>query len=163
MGVYRCTGCGSMAATDSFQVMPDFSITIDIQASPDWVMAVVCDVERWPEWTSTITSVGRMDNGPFRVGSRAHVRQPKLLPAVWEVTEFDAGRNFTWLTRSPGVRLTGRHQVEQNGSGRRVTLSLPFAGPLDPLVARLYRNLNERYLVTEAKALKDRSEGKLQR
>jgi uncharacterized protein YndB with AHSA1/START domain len=150
--------------------MTNFSITVDIQASPDRVFAVLCDIERWPEWTSTVTSVRRMDGGPFAVGSRVRVCQPKLLPAVWQVTEMDEGRRmFTWVTRSPGVQVTGRHQVEENqveenqveenGSRSRATLSLEFSGLLGPLVARFYRSLNERYLAIEAKGLKERSEG----
>jgi len=115
-------------------------------------------VERWPEWTSTMTSVRRMDSGPFAVGTRARVQQPKLLPAVWQVTELDKQKAFTWVNRNPGVQVTARHQVEQKGSRSRATLSLQFSGLLGPLVARLYRNLNERYLAIEAKGLKERCE-----
>src|ERR1700737_1302301 len=102
--------------------MTHFSILVDIQASPDRVWAVLCDVERWPEWTSTMTSVRRMDDAPFAVGSKARVRQPRLLPAVWQVTELDERRSFTWVTRSPGVRIEAGHLVERVGSGSRVTL-----------------------------------------
>jgi hypothetical protein len=126
-------------------------------------MAVLCDVERWPEWTSTVSSVRRIDDGPFAVGSRAQIRQPKLLPALWEVTDLDERSHFTWVTHSPGVQVTGRHLVEQNGSGSRVTLLLEFSGPLGALLARLYRSLNERYLAIEAKGLKDRSEAEVRR
>jgi uncharacterized protein YndB with AHSA1/START domain len=137
----------------------DFSIVVDIKASPDRVLPVLYDVERWPEWTSTMTSVRRMDAGPFAVGSRARVRQPKLLPAVWQVTELDERRSFTWVTRSPGVQIRAGHLVEVDGAGSRVTLSLEFSGLLGPLVARLYRSLNERYLATEAEGLRKRCEG----
>ncbi|SRR5260370_22870905 len=97
----------------------DFSIVVDIIASPDRVLAVLCDIERWPEWTSTMTSVRRMDDGPFAVGSRARVRQPKLMPAVWQVTELDERRSFTWVTRSPGVQIRAGHLVEVDGAGSR--------------------------------------------
>ncbi len=93
------------------------------------------------------------------IGSRARIRQPKLLPAVWRVTELEEGRAFTWVTRSPGVRVKARHHVEPTTHGARATLSLDFSGPLAPLVARLTRGLNERYLALEAEGLKARSEG----
>jgi uncharacterized membrane protein len=136
----------------------DLSIDVDIKASPDRVLAVLCDIERWPEWTSTMTSVRRMDDGPLVVGSRAQIRQPKLLPAVWQVTELDERRSFTWVTRSPGVRVKAGHLVEADGVGSRVRLSLEYSGLLGSLVARIYRHLNERYLAIEAKGLREHCE-----
>jgi uncharacterized membrane protein len=141
------------------KAMTDVSIAVDIKASRDRVLAVLCDVERWPEWTSTVTSVRRIDDGPFAVGSRAQMRQPKLLPAVWQVTQFDGKSSFAWATRSPGVRIEAGHLVEPNGAGSKVTLSLHFSGLLGPLVARVYRKLNQRYLATEAEGLRKRCEG----
>ncbi len=139
--------------------MTHFSITVDIHAPPDQVWVVMSDVERWPGWTPTVTSIQRVDRGPLAVGSRAHIRQPKLPPAVWQVTELDEGKGFTWVTRSPGVRVTARHWVEADGGGSRATLSIQYAGVLGPLVARLTRGLNERYLALEARGLRQRSEG----
>ena len=117
------------------------------------------DIERWPEWTSTVTSIVRLDRGPLAVGSRARIRQPKLPPALWKVTELDErGRSFTWVNRGPGIRVAARHWVEPSGSGSRATLSIEFSKLLGPLIARLTRGLNERYLAIEAKGLKERSE-----
>jgi len=56
------------------------------------------------------------------------------------------------------VRVTGRHQVKDVDNGSRVRLSLEFSGFLGPLMARVFRGLNLRYLDTEAKGLKDRCE-----
>ncbi len=107
--------------------MTHFSIAVEIQASPDRVWTVLRDIERWPEWTPTVTSIQRLDRVPLAVGSRARIRQPKLPPAEWQVTELDEGRSFTWVTRSPGVRVTARHWVEPKEGGSRVTLSLQFS------------------------------------
>jgi hypothetical protein len=87
------------------------------------------------------------------------VRQPKLLPAIWQVTELDEPRKFTWVTRSPGVAVTGEHLVEADGTGSRVKLSLNFSGFLGPLVSRFYCSLNQRYLAIEAEGLRKRCEG----
>jgi uncharacterized membrane protein len=138
--------------------MTHFSIAVEIEAAPDRVWAVMRDIERWPEWTPTVTSIERLDHGPLALGSRALIRQPKLLPANWEITELEEGRGFTWVTRSPGVSVAGRHWVEASGGGSRATLSLQFSGLLGPLIALLLRSLNERYLALEATSLKKRSE-----
>jgi uncharacterized protein YndB with AHSA1/START domain len=139
--------------------MRHFSITVEIQAPPKRVWAVMSDIESWPEWTPTVTSIQRADRGPLAVGHRARIRQPGLPLTEWQVTELDEGSSFTWVTRRPGVRVTARHGVEAYGGGSRVTLSLQFSGVLGPLVARLTSNLNERYLALEARGLRERSEG----
>ena len=132
--------------------------TIDIQVPPDRVWAAVRDIEHWSEWTPTVISVQPLDAGPLAVGTRAIVRQPKLLPARWQITELEEGRGFTWITRGPGVLVTARHSIEAAANGSRATLSLDFSGPLGPLCGRLTRRLNARYLAIEARGLKHRAE-----
>jgi len=135
-----------------------FNFVVHINAPPQRVLAVLCDVERWPEWTSTMTHVQRLDRGPFAVGSSARVLQPKLRPAVWQVTELDENRSFTWVTRAPGVRMTAGHLVEAQGEGSRAALSFEISGLLGPIVSRLYRATIRQYVTTEAEGLKQRSE-----
>jgi len=115
-------------------------------------------VESWPDWTASVTSIKKLDPGPLSIGSRARVSQPKLMPAVWTVTEIDAGRSFSWVSRTPGVRVTGIHRVEPSTIGCRVTLSVKFEGLLAGIAARIFRKLNEEYLQLEATGLKRRCE-----
>ena len=121
--------------------MRHFEISIDIQAPPATVVGVMTDVERWPDWTTTVTSVRRLDAGPLTIGSRTAIRQPRLPPAVWTVTAIDANRGFTWITKSPGVAIAGHHIVEPTPGGCRATLSLDFSGLIGGLVARLVRGV----------------------
>jgi carbon monoxide dehydrogenase subunit G len=134
-----------------------FSITTDIPAAPDRVWAILADVERWPEWTPSVSRIRRLDPGPLAVGSRARIHQPRLLPATWRIVELAEGRRFTWVTRGPGVRAVAEHSVEPIDRGSRVTLSVRFEGLLASLVARLTRELNRRYLELEAAGLRERS------
>src|SRR5262245_11005486 len=108
----------------------DFSTTVEIPASRDLVWSVMADVERWPEWTSSISRVKLLSSGPLQVGSRVRIQQPKLLPAFWRVTELTQGSSFTWVSRAPGVRVTGRHMAECSEAGTRVTLSIHYEGLL---------------------------------
>ena len=133
-------------------------VSVNIDAPPEKVFAELCDVERWPEWTSTMTRVQRIDQGPFAVGSSAHVRQPRLRPAVWQVTDLEDQRNFTWTTRSLGLSMSASHLIEPQGAGCRVVLSLKLSGFIAPLASRLYGGLMERYITTESQGLKRRCE-----
>jgi len=135
--------------------MRDFGIAIEIDAPPDRVWAVIRDGPRWPEWTPTVTSIKPLDAGPLAVGQRFVIRQPKLPPAKWQLTELDdPARRFTWVTRGPGMVLYARHSVEDLGGRSRAHLALEFAGLLGPLFARLTAKLNGRYLALEANGLK---------
>jgi uncharacterized membrane protein len=140
----------------------EFSKTTDVDASAELVFAVLNDVERWPEWTTTVTRVERIDGStlPLAIGSRLRIVQPKVPPAEWTVTALEAGRGFRMVSRSPGATVVANHWVEPLGDGRRsrVTLSVTFSGWLGQLIARMMRGLNERYLAEEAAGLKRRSE-----
>lgn len=136
------------------------SITVEIAAPAERVWEVLIDVVRWPEWTETVTSVTRLDEGPLRPGSRARIDQPKLPETEYVVTELHPGRSFIWVATGPGVTTTARHDVESlPGGSSRVTLAVVQAGWLGSVMGRFYRGLTERYLANEAAGLKARSEG----
>lgn len=138
--------------------MRTFSTAIDIAAPVDRVWEVMIDTERWHEWTASIRSVKRLDVGPFAVGSRAFIRQPKLPPARWTVTALEPGRGFTWVSTAPGVRVVAHHQVAAAAGGSRAALSIDTQGPLGGLLGWLTGGITERYLALEASGLKARSE-----
>ncbi len=115
------------------------------------------EVERWPEWAPTLTSVRRLDDGPL--GSRVRAEQPRIPPTEYVVTEFEPSRSFTWVATGPGVRTTARHLLEELGTGgTRVTLAVEQAGPVGAVMGRFYRRLTDRYLTAEGEGIKARSE-----
>ena len=137
--------------------MRTFSTSIDIPAPAARVWDVIRDVERWQEWTPSITSVRLLGRGPFEVGLRALIRQPKLPPAMWKVTAIEPGRSFTWTSAGPGFRMVGYHGVEPTGAGSRATLSLEMQGIFGSLFGRMAKDITERYIAFEADGLKARS------
>jgi uncharacterized protein YndB with AHSA1/START domain len=138
--------------------MSKFSIAIEIDAPRERVWQVMSDVERWHEWTASIKRVRRLGSGPFAVGSRVLIRQPKLPPAFWKIAAIEPGKSFTWISASPGFRAIGYHAVESIPGGSRATLSIEFQGMFGGVFARMTRGITERYLDFEAKGLKARSE-----
>jgi uncharacterized membrane protein len=137
-----------------------FEATIEVAAPAPQVFDVYSDVERWPEWTSSVTSVERLDEGPLRVGARTRIRQPRLPVAVWEVTDLVPGQSFTWIARGPGIVTTGRHVVGPGTTDLRVTVTaaLDQEGLVGSLVGLLTKRLTNRYLETEVRGLKARCE-----
>ena len=60
---------------------------VEIDAPPERVWEVMADVERWHEWTASITAIERRESGPLRLGASARVTQPKVPSVVWVVTD----------------------------------------------------------------------------
>lgn len=139
----------------------DFSIGTDIAAPPSRVWDVLSDIERWHEWTESVTSAKRLDTGPLVVGSKVILCQPKLPPAEYTVTALEDGKGFAFETRSPGALVVGNHRIEPANGGSRVTLSLKFSGLIGPTTAFMMRKMINRYLEMDAAGLKKRCEAKL--
>ena len=133
-----------------------FETTRHIDAPTQPVWEVLFDVARWPEWTPTIDKIEHLDRGPFLVGSRARVRQPRLPSAVWEVTEVLDGRSFTWEAKGPGMKTIGRHEVVPDAGGSKLTLSIEQTGPMGAVAAVIWRRLTQRYIELEAESLDQR-------
>jgi len=137
-----------------------YEATIDVAAPARQVFDVYADVERWPDWTASVTSIERLDEGPLRVGSRARVRQPWLPTTVWEVTELVPGERFSWVARGPGVVTTGIHIARDTDRAgvTEVTAALEQRGPLGRVLGFLSRRLTRRYLDIEVRGIKQRCE-----
>jgi uncharacterized membrane protein len=125
-------------------------VTIDVDAPADLVWQTISDVEKWPDWTPTMTGIRRLDDGPLRVGSTALVRQPRQPARTWTVTELTDGRSFTWVSTSRGLRLTAGHVVADGA----VTLTFAAAGPLAPLAWLIAGRAVRQAVTTEATSLR---------
>ncbi|MEO8694478.1 MAG: SRPBCC family protein [Acidimicrobiales bacterium] len=134
-------------------------VSIDIDAEPQHVWDILTDVEHWPEWTSSVTDVVRLSPPPFKVGSRARIKQPRLKDTVWTVTALEPLVGFTWVARRPGVTTIALHRLEQRVPGTTtVTLGVRQRGVLAPLAWLLSVRMTRRYLELERHGLKARSE-----
>jgi len=133
--------------------------SIEIDAPAQLVWEVFSDVQRWPEWTASVTSLVGRDGANIAVGKRFAIKQPGMSKLVWKVTEIDPGLSWTWVQRSPGVRVSARHDVIAQSDGRTlVRQQLDQRGVLGALVGRLMVKKTKRFLELEAQGLKARSE-----
>jgi carbon monoxide dehydrogenase subunit G len=134
--------------------VPSYERTIDINATPERVWAVMTDIERWPEWTTSVRSARRIDDGPLAVGSRADMDLEGAPPSTWTVTTLEAGRSFAWTTSARGVPSVATHTVEPHDGGSRVRLGIEAASLLatlfSPWISRVFRRNVDR----EAEGLK---------
>ena len=135
--------------------MSSFRYAVEVFALPRYVWAVLIDVERWPEWTPTVTRVQRLESSPLAVGSRTKIWQPRLTANAWQVTMLDERIGvFTWQTSRPGIQIIATHRMSAMPDRVSVTLALDYRGLLGPLMAWQLKDLNWDYLTKEGQGLK---------
>ncbi len=138
-------------------MITDCSVDIDAPATVVW--DVFSDVERWPEWTASVTSLVALDGPGLAKGNRFEIKQPRMPKLMWEVTDVAPGRSWTWVQRSPGGLTLAGHDITAIADGRtRVGQRIDQRGPVGALVGLAMRRMTRRYLDLEAAGLKTRSE-----
>jgi len=53
-------------------------VSVEVFRPAERVWSVLVDVERWPEWTASITQIERLDQAAFGPGSRVRIRQAEI-------------------------------------------------------------------------------------
>src|SRR5689334_7109452 len=133
--------------------------SIEIDAPAPLVWQVFSDVEHWPDWTESVTSLVGRDGSNLAVGKQFSIKQPGMAKLIWKVTDIDAGSSWTWVQRSPGVNVSARHWVIPQPDGRTlVRQELEQRGVLGALVGRMMLKKTKRFLELEAQGLKNLSE-----
>jgi uncharacterized membrane protein len=138
--------------------VPSYAYAVTISAPAARVWQVLAAPEKWPELTPSMTSVRGLAGPGLSVGARFTVRQPRLRPAVWQVTALDEGTSFVWEARAPGARSRAGHVLEPAGDATRMTLTLDQSGALSWPIAFLLGPTIRRYLSLEGDGIKRRSE-----
>ena len=127
-------------------------------APPAIVWQVLADIDHWHVWTPTILAIEPLGTTGLVVGARYRVVQPKLRPAIYEVTECVPGRRFTWVKRFPGGSMIADHRIEKLDGAVEVELSFSSSGLLGNIVGAVFSKLIGNYVRTEAHSLKNRCE-----
>lgn len=131
-----------------------FENVIQIAAPRSVVWCITVDIERWPQWTPTVTSLQRLDEGPLACGCAAMIQQPGLPKAKWVVTALIPDEQFTWESRILGMRMVATHELAAKETGTQSTLRVEISGLVAHLLSPLIRSSARRSLERENAALK---------
>lgn len=135
-----------------------FENVIQIDAPQNIVWCVTVDIERWSQWTPTVTSIQRLDEGPLACGSAALIQQPGLPEAKWVVTALIPDERFAWESRILGMRMIATHELSTRETGTKSTLRVEMSGLVAHLLSPLIRFSACRSLERENAGLKAKCE-----
>lgn len=131
-----------------------FTVSRTINAPAAVVWKAMSDVQRWHEWTPTITAITPLADPALIPGARFKVKQPKLPATIYKVTELNPGFSFAWEARSPGLRTIADHRITPQNEGQRVDLVFTYTGPMAFIARRVFARLTHDFLTTEIENLK---------
>ena len=135
--------------------MSVYEATAEINAPIERVWRILSAVGSWPSWLPTISRVQPLDGSSIAIGARFLLRQPKLRPTVWTVTDLAPPRRFAWRAAMPGMELLADHALECiDASTTKASLRFELSGWLGRLLSVAYGGITRAYLAQEAQALK---------
>jgi carbon monoxide dehydrogenase subunit G len=135
-----------------------FEHTIDIDAPPDRVWAILSDLPPWGTWTTSVKSFEWVELDLLAEGAKARLELQGAPPAVWTVTSVDEGKSFVWEARIRGVYTVAGHYIAPRGGGSSLTLTLDQTGLLATLIKPMISKVSRRNMQIEAEGLKRASE-----
>lgn len=140
--------------------------SVRVDAAPSDVLAVISDVESYPEWAGGVKTVdvlsrgagGRpqqvqfvVDNGP--------IKDTYVLAYSWKVTKGGTGTVSWHLVRAEIIKaLDGAYELVEDGDATLVTYQLAVDVKI-PMLGMLKRKAEKVVIDTALKDLKKRVEG----
>ncbi|TNY36234.1 SRPBCC family protein [Thermomonospora catenispora] len=138
------------------------SSSITIKAGRDEIMAVIADLEAYPEWTDGIRDVEVLDTGPDGRPARARltidagpVRDSYTLAYTWR----DDGVRWELAERGAVVSgLRGSYRLREGADGTEVTYELTVDVRM-PMIGLVKRKAEKRIVDSALNGLRRRLEG----
>ncbi|MAS32425.1 MAG: hypothetical protein CL610_00375 [Anaerolineaceae bacterium] len=126
--------------------MPVFRTTEYINASPQTVWDVICDLRRGPEYVDVMLELVYVSDDPVKVGTvYRELSQigPSKSETEWTITELDPPKHLVHVTRSSEFSATLTGDLEPQGQGTKLTYMveyqlLPALRPLGWLLENLF-------------------------
>jgi hypothetical protein len=139
--------------------MKTMSATIQIDASPMTVWAVLTDLNSYPDWNPLF----REASGQIAVGSRitlraVHPANGRLMTVKPKITVADPGAELRWTSSLPGI-ISGEHSftLTQADGGTRLVQAETFRGLLVPFSGQTFARSDASFNGLN-EAIKQRSE-----
>ena len=140
--------------------MKTMSATIQIDAPPEAVWAVLIDLGRYPDWNPLF----REASGQVAVGNRIKLRsvQPangRMMTVQPKITVADPGAELRWVASLPGI-MSGEHRftLTPADGGTRLEQSETFRGLLTAFSGKTLAKAGASFQALN-EALKQRAEG----
>jgi hypothetical protein len=139
--------------------MKTMSATIQIDAPPEAVWAVLTDLSRYPEWNPLF----REASGQVAAGNRiklrsVHPANGRLMTVKPKITVADPGAELRWVSSLPGI-ISGEHRfaLTPADGGTRLEQSETFRGLLTAFPGKTFANAEVSFRALN-EALKKRAE-----
>ncbi len=111
--------------------MPQYSHTMDVDAPPEAIFAILDDVTRTPEWLARCTKLEKLDAGPLAVGQKLeyHYKDGSRSGVMdGEVAQLEANRHLENRFRDKIMDVSVDFRAEPIGDGRtRLTHTIGIA------------------------------------
>lgn len=147
---------GARQAEDAMKTM---SATIDIDAPPAEVWAILTDLGAYGEWNPQFVEAGGNVAMGHRITLRSkHPADGRMMTVKPKITAAQPGSELRWVAGLPGI-IGGEHSftLTATGSGTRVVQSETFKGPLTGLFGKTFANAEASFQALN-QALKERAE-----
>jgi hypothetical protein len=105
-----------------------------------------------------MVEVTRISSGDLGVGSKVKLHQPKGKARIWTITDYEEDQSFTWKTSSPGLTMTGAHDIAEDDGGSKVDLTFTISGPLAGLGSMMAGSRIRAWTDMEGEGLKKKVE-----
>ena len=115
-----------------------FSSSLEIDAPPDKVWALVNELEEWPQWIPSIKSIEKLSEGPLGIGSQIRVtaKSTFTVSLLMTITEFVPGQRAVLQGKALGTKMTRYYTFEPVNQGTRLTVGGEVSGLLAFLARR---------------------------
>lgn len=112
----------------------EYSIRCDVQAAPEKIWGLLTDAKRFPEWNSTVTSIG----GEIALGQKLSLKVPLDPKRTFtpKVTRFEPGQVMEWSDGfAPMFKGVRTFTLTQKGPGvTEFAMGEVFSGLMLPMI-----------------------------
>ena len=122
-----------------------FSSSVEIDAPPEKVWALVNEFEEWPQWIPSIKKIEKLSEGALGEGSQIRViaKSTITVKLLMTITEFVPRRHAVMQGKVLGTEMTRYYTIEPVNGGTRLTAGGEVSGLLAFLVRRGGQALSE--------------------